>query len=370
MSHITTFFHEANRARWNGFVSTMSNAHLMQGYEWGRFKTQSGWKLQRVGVEKDGDIVAGAQILFRKLPGVPYTLAYLSKGPLINLPLMTDEQYVISQKLWQTIHQASRQQQAIFLMTEPNFPDAFHIRQYLHQLGFQTSDHTNHPHSTIIVDLNHDEATLLKNMRKKTRQLIRKAGRNGVTIVEGDEQDLAEFYQVIQTTANLKNIPSHQYDFYHQVWQTYQPNDAVKLFFAKHDGQTVATKMVFRFGERSLHLWGGTTRQGRAMQASYLIQWEALKWAKQQGCQQADLWGIPDEVGRLLKKSENPPKDKRNDLWGIYLFKRGFGGQVESYVGTYNYVYKPMLYRLADQFRHFSVDSLSTWVERLRGIRS
>jgi len=333
----------------------------MQGYEWGEFKRNTGWRVQRVGLEKKGQLIAGAQLLFRSLPGVPFTLAYLSKGPLLNY-----DDKVVATQLWSLIHQAAHHQQAIFLMAEPNWLDTGPAHQHLYQQGFNPSTHTNHPHSTIIVDLSPAETVILKAIRKKTRQLIRKAERNGVEIVSGTVRDLAQFQAVLESTADIKDIPAHDLDFYHQVWNVYAPLDKVRLLLAKHNDQVVAAKMVFLFGNRSLHLWGGTTAKGRKLNASYLIQWETLKWAKQQGCLQADLWGIPDEVGQLLKQGEDIPKTNRTGLWGVYLFKRGFGGTVESYVGTYDYVYRPNLYRLAHQFRRFSVDTLSVWLERIR----
>lgn len=358
--------HYTNRERWNEFVVNAPTGHLMQGYEWGQFKAATGWRVQRVALERQGQLVAGAQLLFRSLPGLPFTLAYLSKGPMVHL---TDELAV--NKLWQLIHDANQQQQAIFLMVEPNLLDTPANQAHLQQQGCQRSQHTNHPHSTIVIDLSPDETTLMKQMRKKTRQLIRKAGRSGVEIVPGTQADLAEFHQILETTADIKEIPTHEASFYEQAWQNYQPTSdyspaRVKLFLAKYEGQTVAAKMVFIFGQRSMHLWGGTSRQGRDLNASYLIQWESIRWAKQQGCRYCDLWGIPDEVGQLLKQGDEVPKDKQTGLWGVYTFKRGFGGEVEAYVGTYDYVYRPAWYHLAQTFTRFSIDTLSTWLEKWR----
>lgn len=355
------FFEEPNHNRWNEFVNQASNGHLMQGYEWGQFKAQAGWRVQRVGLKSEGQIVAGAQLLFRSLPKLPLTLAYLSKGPLVNVA-----DTALAEQLWPLIHQAARQNQAVFLMAEPNWPDSPAHHAHLQEQGFHVSRHTNHPHSTMIVDLRPDEAAMLKGMRKKTRQLIRKAERAGIEIVAGTDDDLDDFYQTLAVTADLKNIAGHEREFYQHVWQMYAPRNQAKLFLAKHNGQTVAAKMIFTFGQRSLHLWGGTKPEGRRSNASYLIQWESLRWAKQQGFQEADLWGIPDEVGQQLKDGHEPPKDKQTDLWGVYLFKRGFGGQVESYVGTYDYVYKPLWYRLAKMATRVSVDTLSQWAERLK----
>ena len=73
------------------------------------------------------------------------------------------------------------------------------------------------------------------------------------------------------------------------------------------------------------------------------IQWEAIRWAKGQGCKRYDLWGIPEADPATL---EAEFRQRHDGLWGVYRFKRGFGGQVVQAIGAYDYVYNRLLYRL------------------------
>jgi peptidoglycan pentaglycine glycine transferase (the first glycine) len=75
---------------------------------------------------------------------------------------------------------------------------------------------------------------------------------------------------------------------------------------------------------------------------NYLLQWEAIRWAKSLGCTTYDLWGIPDEDEEML---EAEFAQRRDGLWGVYRFKRGFGGQLVCNVGAWDRVYAPMRYR-------------------------
>jgi peptidoglycan pentaglycine glycine transferase (the first glycine) len=76
-----------------------------------------------------------------------------------------------------------------------------------------------------------------------------------------------------------------------------------------------------------------------------LLIWEAIKWAKAQGCASYDLWGIPNEIGQMAHAGkEVPMSDRADGLWGVYRFKSGFSKNIISYVGTYDYVYSPLLY--------------------------
>ena len=76
---------------------------------------------------------------------------------------------------------------------------------------------------------------------------------------------------------------------------------------------------------------------------TYLLQWEAMKWAKAGGCEDYDLWGVPDEEEKAL---EADFESRRDGLWGVYRFKRGFGGQVRRAAQAMDRVYRPLLYQI------------------------
>lgn len=352
---------QITKTEWNKFVADSPWGHLMQTWEWGTYKQALGWILRRIALERGGKIVAGAQIFLRPLPWLPLKIAYIPKGPLLDL---ADEE--TATKLFAAIHQLVQQQKAIFLKIEPNILDDEQAHILLKHYGFRASIHTNQPRSTIIIDLHQNQETLLKNMRRKTRQLVRRAARDGVEIINGKEDDLNSFYETIFATSKAKGISSHNQKFYYQAWQTFRATNSIKLLLAKYQEKVVAAKMICVFDDRSMHLWGGTSDEGRKVNASYLIQWEAIKWALNQGCAICDLWGIPDEIAEMLKSGIQVPKDRQDGLWGVFHFKRGFGGQIENYVGAYDYPYKPLLYWLGTKLiqRRQAIDVLSHHVTR------
>ena len=76
---------------------------------------------------------------------------------------------------------------------------------------------------------------------------------------------------------------------------------------------------------------------------TYLLQWEAMRWAAHLGCLEYDLWGIPDVEEQEL---EEHFADRSNGLWGVYRFKRGFGGLMQRSVGAWDRVYQPAVYQV------------------------
>ena len=70
----------------------------------------------------------------------------------------------------------------------------------------------------------------------------------------------------------------------------------------------------------------------REMMPTYLIQWEAMRWARSVGCDEYDLWGVPDyDLDTLEANFSN----RSDGLWGVYRFKRGFGGELRRAVGPW-----------------------------------
>jgi lipid II:glycine glycyltransferase (peptidoglycan interpeptide bridge formation enzyme) len=95
--------------------------------------------------------------------------------------------------------------------------------------------------------------------------------------------------------------------------------------------------------------------------------WESIKWAKARGCTTYDVWGIPDEIGAHLYLGHPLPQNQTAGLWGVYRFKRGFGGDIVYYVGAYDFVYSPLLGRLMNAVlaRLGSADKLAQLGDRL-----
>jgi lipid II:glycine glycyltransferase (peptidoglycan interpeptide bridge formation enzyme) len=118
-----------------------------------------------------------------------------------------------------------------------------------------------------------------------------------------------------------------------------------ELLVAEAEGQPLAALIVFARGARAWYLYGASANEFRNYMPTYVLQWEAMRWARVQGCTEYDLWGVPDEDEETLEAEFT----KRADgLWGVYRFKRGFGGEVRRGAGPWERVYRPVLHRVMD----------------------
>jgi peptidoglycan pentaglycine glycine transferase (the first glycine) len=335
---------ELNPSEWDAFLTHHSHAHLLQTVPWGELKSAFGWDVARVCVALDANS-AGAQILFRRLPfGLRF--AYVPKGPVFPSPSTGNPTLAPSDytDLWKAIDEICLKHRAVFLKVEPDLWDLDGSRpskKLSPPPGFLPGRHPIQPQRSLIVDIRGEEEQVLSRMKQKTRYNIRLALKKGVIVHTSG--DLASFYNLIQMTGERDQFGVHSLDYYRQVYELFYPRGACEMLIAAYQGQPLAGLMVFAHGQRAWYLYGASARDHRDRMPTYLLQWEAMRWARSRGCVEYDLWGVPDEEEELLESQFTTRED---GLWSVYRFKRGFGGRLLRAAGPWDRVYQPALYRL------------------------
>jgi peptidoglycan pentaglycine glycine transferase (the first glycine) len=313
---------------WNQFFAARPNAHLLQTGEWGELKSAFGWKPVRI---VNGEV--GAQILFRKLP-LGFTIGYIPKA------LMSGQQSVFSQSFWSEIDSVCKQNRAIFLKVEPDvWDDGQNQHSLITNYQLRISPHNIQPARTIIIDVSATEEEILAGMKQKTRYNIRLAEKKGVTVRVWD--DLEAFHKMMLVTGGRDGFGIHSVEYYKRSYELMHPKHMCEILLAEYEGKPLAALFIARHGNRAYYLYGASTDEERNRMPTYLLQWEAMKWAKAHGCEEYDLWGVPDEDEMTLEANF----EKRSDgLWSVYRFKRGFGGEIKRAVQAMDKVYNPLLY--------------------------
>ncbi|GAP15205.1 uncharacterized protein LARV_02987 [Longilinea arvoryzae] len=311
------------RSEWDEFLTHFPQVHLLQTSAWGELKIPFGWSPERIQV---GD--NGAQILFRRLP-LGFTIAYIPKGPL-------GKNWA---SLWPEIDRLCRQRHSIFLKVEP---DAWSEQEdnYSGQLNEFIPARTIQPRRTIWIDLSGREEDWLARMKQKTRYNIRLAQKKEIVVRES--ADLAEFQRLMQTTGTRDGFGVHSRDYYQRAYELFSATGKVALLIAEYQGRGLAALMAFTSGERAWYLYGASSDEERNRMPTYVLQWEAMRWAAAHGCQSYDLWGVPDEDEVTLEEQFEARSD---GLWGVYRFKRGFGGRLMRSAQAWDRVYQPVLYK-------------------------
>ncbi len=197
------------------------------------------------------------------------------------------------------------------------------IAEQVAALGFRPA-RAIQPIRTILLDLTYDEETLLARMKEKCRYNVRLAGRRGVIVRAAQSpEDVRAWYQLLQTTSEREQFGIHTLDYYLQAWRIFVPRSQARLLLAEYGGQLLAGIFVGLLGKQAIYLYGASSNEQRDLMPNHLLQWEAMRWAKQQGATQYDLWGLP--------ATDNDDEA----MAGVNRFKRSWGGEVVSFMGAY-----------------------------------
>ncbi len=329
---------------WDAFVARHPHGHLLQTAGWAELKSRFGWGRQQLVLPADDGPAAGAQVLYRwfplnRTPGRLVSLAYVPKGPVVDWANQDQVEAVLE---WVTAE--ARRRRAIWVRIEPHLAtgQVEELDALLARTDFVPVKETIQPRRTLTIDISGNEDDILRGMKQKTRYNIRLASRKEVTVRGGAADDLLALARLMQATASRNAFGVHSMAYYRAVLELFVPDHAA-LLIAEYAGRPLAALIVFALGETAIYMYGASSDDERHRMPTHLLQWEAIRWARSRGCRQYDLWGVPDEGQEALEAGF---ADRSDGLWGVYRFKRGFGGQLTRWVGAYDRVLNRPLYWL------------------------
>ena len=322
---------EATPVQWKEFIKVNHSAHILQMDEWGKLKSKFGWYSKHVILNG-----TGAQILFRKLP-LSRTIAYIPKGPIGPKDSW--------KKLLAEIDLICKHNKSIFLKIEPDawIDQEGEIVEIMN--GYAQPSSSIQPGRTAIISLVGDQQDWLQAMKQKTRYNIRLSVKKGITISQSN--NLSIFQNLMMETGKRDSFYVHSNEYYQYAFKLFHPEFST-ILLAKYESQPLAAIMVFSYGTRAWYFYGASSNNERNRMPTYLLQFEAMKWAKARGCETYDLWGVPDAEPEELERQF---KDRSDGLWGVYRFKRGFGGQIMRSCGAFDRIYHPALYKAYERLQ-------------------
>lgn len=323
----------AEDTAWDAIVSAHRYGNFLQTAAWAALRASRDWRVVRV--ELNGNAV---QILVRRTPLGDF--GYAPRGPLID-PEDEAGCFALRDRAKQSLGR-----RAIAVRYEPPWMDGQAQRAQLDRWGWRAADPVQPP-STLVIDLAPTAEALLAQMKQKWRYNIRVAERHEVRVRLGGEADLAAFERLLAETAARDGFHGRRDGYYSSVWRAFGP--AAHLFVAEQGPRLLGAILVLFVANTATYLYGASSGEGRALMPNHLLQWHAIRAAKATGLRAYDFWGIPDELGRAVVAGQSvdavPPG--QGGLWGVWGFKRGFGGEVVRYAGAWDEVYDSRRYRLA-----------------------
>lgn len=326
--------------QWDELVQqNPDRGHIYQSLEWGTYKAEYSWRPVHLIWEHKSERVA-VQVIVKEAKGFG-TLWYIPKGPGMFARYMSKKPDVQRfQKFAEdlTAYVRDHDKRAYLIMIDPELlaldeKGSFDPRS----AGWIKSSHDLQFKATIIVDIDKDDEALLASFKQKTRYNIRLAAKKGVTIEQRDATDemVDTMYDLMRATQGRAGFFLRPKQAFKSYWQSLAKADMGQFFVAVHEGEVLAAEYAMIFGDKAYYKEGGSSGAKRNLMAPYLLQYEVMRWARDQGAKEYDLIAVP-------------PRDKLNpehSMWGLYQFKSGFNEEITEFIGGWEYALKPEVYR-------------------------
>lgn len=320
----TKIFSNSDKSGYSEFVASHPSGSFLQSWSWGDFQNQQGKEAVRLGLSKDGQLVATVQVLKTKIPFLPGYYVYAPYGPLIN-PEVDVKAAVLTLESFLFLHFNN----AWFARLEPKdkLPLNGQVTQRIQ------------PSKTFITDITQNETDLLAQMHPKTRYNIKVAEKHGVTV---ESQQTSSQHAIALLTATAKRQGYHSYPgkYYQNLIDFFakeeSPDCKVYTYSAKYEGKVIATALMIDQGLTRTYLFGGSDDGYRNLMAPYALHWQAIRDAKANGLTKYDWWGIETSTGKQA---------------GFVQFKLKWGGKEVAYPPAVDVVRKPIGYSIYKMLR-------------------
>jgi len=254
------------------------------------------------------------------------TYWYIPRGPVVGKQQST--------AFLQSVVAKARQRGVGWIRIEPSKEGDLSVWEQFPEVSVKKSAHDTQPREILVMPINGTEEEVLARMKSKTRYNIRLAEKKGVKIFTSHEQQhIDTFCDLVAITAKRDGIVPHPREHYQKMLQVI-PDTMLKLYLAEYEGNIVAANLVVFFGTYATYLHGASGNIHREVMAPYLLQWQQIRDAKQNGCEQYDFGGIKTN-------------DAKNTWGGITRFKQGFTPTQEGtrFPGSYDVVLASNRYR-------------------------
>lgn len=289
--------------------------------------------------------------------------------------------------------------------------DHHYIVDHLKSLGYEHRGYTTgyfddcEPRWIYVINLeNETEESLLANMERKAKRSVLKTEKYNLQVRELDADGIKEFEKVMDHTSERRGFENRENDYYENLMKVFGARNHVKFLIAELHIQdyidtlledeavekktiadcraslekqpesaklkkkktiaeellagiqkkiteakdmieeqgatiTLASGLFFTYGNEVLCLYSGVYEQYMKFASPYAMHWAMMKWGMQNGKKRYNFYGITGDFNEDAVD------------YGVFEFKRGYGGEVVELLGDFDYILDKKTYSLYNKLR-------------------
>ena len=405
-----------NKKEFKKFADNHDQITFHQTEEWANLKKRNNWNAHYLGLKEQDKIIAGALLLSKEIPFIKKKMFYSPRGFLIDY---TDKE--VLKTFTNEIKKYLKNEKGIFLKIDPFLEYQEHdnngevvkngynnkiAMENLKNLGykffgFNLMQDTLQPRWMHVIETNNKSLEdVLKDMESKTRHILRKNEKCGITTREITRDELPIFKDIMSHTSDRREFIDRPLSYYEAMWDNLHDSGILKILIAEIDFEKYAqnTKnelenhkkelkerinkyknnilkmnekkynssnkqneeaikrlesqlkkinelqkeyrkkeilggiLFLIYGNEVLSLYGGSNEKLMQFQSAYTVHFEGIKMAVEKNFKRYNFYGITGDF------------NKENPLYGLYLFKKSFGGHVVELIGEYDLIISKFWY--------------------------
>ena len=325
-----------NTEEYEQFLRRHAEGHFMQSAAWGRQKAL--WRRRALMArDESGAVRGGLTLLIRKVPGLPCALAYGARGPIVA----PDDHEALAALLTAARELAQKNKcyaiklDPAVVIADTEYTKRLEAAGYVRTGGGQNFEGVQ-PRFVFRLDVQGKSADEVQaGFHSKWRYNIRLAERRGVIVeVRTDGAALDEYAALMTVTGKRDGFGVRGRAYFADMLKNL--GDEARLYMAYAEGRAIAGTLAVGFGDKVWYLYGASDDNDRDRMPNYLLQWNMIQWALERGARLYDFRGVSGDL------SEDNP------LYGLYRFKKGFGGEFTEFIGEYDLILSPFWKKMAD----------------------
>ena len=339
--------------QFEAFIEAHPKGHFLQSKLWAPVKPDWVWEgiLSR---NEAGDIRGAMSVLIRKMPGVPYKLMYAARGPVCDL----DDAQALKD-LTDGAALLAKQNNAYALRIDPDVPsdqtgfiDSMKALGYAHHPGDKDFNGIQPCYVFRLNVKDKTEEELLAAFHSKTRYNLRLSARKGVTVRLCGKEMLGDFTRIMKETGDRDGFITRPQSYFETMMDAL--GDKARLYMAFWEDKPIAGTLAIQYGNKVWYLYGASANEHRNVMPNYQLQWEMIRWSLETKCDIYDFRGVSGDLS-----PDNP-------LYGLYLFKKGFGGDLVEFCGEFEMIYN----KFADFFINKALGTARTLRRKLKQLKN
>ncbi len=323
-----------NIQKYEKFFSESPYGNFMQSICWADLKYN--WINEYITVtDESGNIIGAMMLLIKKIPVLHTSIMYAPRGPVCDMHNME-----VLRGIFKQVKVLQKKYHSFIFRIDPLIDESdTKSIENLCSLGFEYHnervgyDNTQCRENYVIDIDNRTSEEIFNGFKSKWRYNIRLAQRKGVKCDFYGEEKLDDFYALLKQTSERDGFNIRSKEYFARMLRVF--DGKAKLCMCYINSIPLSGALMINYSGTTSYVYGCSSNEHRNYMPNYLMQWTMIKQAVETGCKSYDFCGIPYWY------------DETHKNYGVYKFKQGFNGHIQTWAGEFDYIFRKDVYKCA-----------------------